>query len=161
MNRGVYIGCSVVLMVVAVFQDRIQSALVKSEQPSLREATDSATPTADELNLPHPPDFARVAEVGSVNSAPPKQSLEELGLFLESHGLPRILAKEAWAYGKTIQAVLKTGNNPRSGDLATDQALTSWSNICVMRLTRKYRMEPQVIRHFFAVVQSNNPALKP
>lgn len=94
-------------------------------------------------------------------SDPTQPSMEDLGLFLESHGLPRILAKEAWVYGKTIHAVMETGNEPRSGALATDHALTSWSNICVMRLTRKYRLEPEVVGQFFAVIQSNNPALKP
>jgi hypothetical protein len=161
MNRGVYIGCSVVLMVVAVFQDRIQSALVKSEQPSLREATESATPIPDESNLPRRPDSDRVAEVRSAKFADSKPSIEELELFLESHGLPRILAKEVLIYGSLINAVVETGNKPLTRVLATDQALTSWRDICVMRLTRKYRLEPEVIGQFFAVVQSNNPALKP
>lgn len=135
--------------------------MTTSAQPYLPETTASATSIQHKLELSQRPDSARVAEVRSGKSDPSKPSMEELGLFLESHGLPRILAKEVLIYGPLIHAVVETGNKPLTRVLATDHALTSWRDICVMRLTRKYRLEPEVIGQFFAVVQSNNPALKP
>jgi hypothetical protein len=150
-----------ILVLIAIYQDRIQSAMTTSAQPSLRETTESVTPFPHKLELPQRPDSARVAEERSAKSDPSKPSMEELELFLESHGLPRILAKEVLIYGPLIHAVVETGNKPQTRVLATDHALTSWRDICVMRLTRKYRLEPEVIGQFFAVVQSNNPALKP
>lgn len=161
MRRLISVSIICILLLIAIYQDRIQSAMTTSEQPSLRETSESATPIADESELPQRPDSARVAEVRSAKSAPSKPSMEELELFLESHGLPRILAKEVLIYGPLIHAVVETGNKPLTRVLATDHALTSWRDICVMRLTRKYRLKPEVIGQFFAVVQSNNPALKP
>ena len=161
MRRLLSVSIICILVLFAIYQDRIQSAMTTSAQPSLRETTETATPIPDESDVPRRPDSARVAEVRSAKSDPSKPSIEELGLFLESHGLPRILAKEVLIYGPLIHAVVETGNKPLTRVLATDQALTSWRDICVMRLTRKYRLEPEVIGQFFAVVQSNNPALKP
>ncbi len=161
MRRLISVSIICILLLFAIYQDRIQSAMTTSAQPSLRETTESATLIADESELLRRPDSARVAEVRSAKSDPSKPSIEELGLFLESHGLPRILAKEVLIYGPLIHAVVETGNKPLTRVLATDHALTSWRDICVMRLTRKYRLEPEVIGQFFAVVQSNNPALKP
>jgi hypothetical protein len=161
MRRLLSVSIICILVLFAIYQDRIQSAMTTSAQPSLREKTESATPIPDESDVPRRPDSARVAEVRSAKSDPSKPSIEELGLFLESHGLPRILAKEILIYGPLIHAVVETGNKPLTRVLATDHALTSWRDICVMRLTRKYRLEPEVIGQFFAVVQSNNPALKP
>lgn len=150
-----------ILLLFAIYQDRIQSAMTTSAQPSLRETTESATPNPQKLELSQRPDSARVAEVRPGKSDPSKPSMEELELFLEIHGLPRILAKEVLIYCPLIHAVVETGNKPLTRDVATDHALTSWRDICVMRLTRKYRLEPEVISQFFAVVQSNNPVLKP
>jgi hypothetical protein len=161
MRRLLSVSIICILVLFAIYQDRIQSAMTTSAQPSLREKTESATPIPDESDVPRRPDSARVAEVRSAKSDPSKPSIEKLGLFLESHGLPRILAKEVLIYGPLIHAVVETGNKPLTRVLATDHALTSWRDICVMRLTRKYRLEPEVIGQFFAVVQSNNPALKP
>ena len=161
MRRLLSVSIICILVLFAIYQDRIQSAMTTSAQPSLRETTETATPIPDESELPRRPDSARVAGVMSAKSDPSKPSIEELGLFLESHGLPRILAKEVLIYGPLIHAVVETGNKPLTRVLATDHALTSWRDICVMRLTRKYRLEPEVIGQFFAVVQSNNPALKP
>jgi hypothetical protein len=161
MRRLLSVSIICILVLFAIYQDRIQSAITTSAQPSLRETTESATPIPDKSELPRRPDSARVAEVRSAKSDPSKPSIEKLGLFLESHGLPRILAKEVLIYGPLIHAVVETGNKPLTRVVATDHALTSWRDICVMRLTRKYRLEPEVIGQFFAVVQSNNPALKP
>ena len=161
MRRLLSVSIICILVLFAIYQDRIQSAMTTSAQPSLRETTETATPIPNKSDVPRRPDSARVAEVRSAKSDPSKPSIEELGLFLESHGLPRILAKEVLIYGPLIHAVVETGNKPLTRVLATDHALTSWRDICVMRLTRKYRLEPEVIGQFFAVVQSNNPALKP
>ena len=161
MRRLLSVSIICILVLFAIYQDRIQSAMTTSAQPSLRETTETATPIPNKSDVPRRPDSARVAEVRSAKSDPSKPSIEELGLFLESHGLPRILAKEVLIYGPLIYAVVETGNKPLTRVLATDHALTSWRDICVMRLTRKYRLEPEVIGQFFAVVQSNNPALKP
>jgi hypothetical protein len=161
MRRLLSVSIICILVLFCIYQDRIQSAMTTSAQPSLRKTTETATPIPDESELPRRPDSARVAGVMSAKSDPSKPSIEELGLFLESHGLPRILAKEVLIYGPLIHAMVETGNKPQTRVLATDQALTSWRDICVMRLTRKYRLEPEVIGQFFAVVQSNNPALKP
>ena len=138
MRRLISVSIICILLLFSIYQDRIQSAMTTSAQPSLRETTESATPIADESELLRRPDSARVAEVRSAKSDPSKPSIEELGLFLESHGLPRILAKEVLIYGPLIHAVVETGNKPLTRVLATDHALTSWRDICVMRLTRKY-----------------------
>ena len=138
MRRLISVSIICILLLFAIYQDRIQSAMTTSAQPSLRETTESATLIADESELLRRPDSARVAEVRSAKSDPSKPSIEELGLFLESHGLPRILAKEVLIYGPLIHAVVETGNKPLTRVLATDHALTSWRDICVMRLTRKY-----------------------
>lgn len=161
-------GDRVIVVVVILFlmgfvfvQDHIHLKIFPHHQPASRYTTEYGSQSVSVSGAERGLDSDLKSAPPTTQTDPAKPSTEDLGLFLESHGLPRILAKEAWVYGKTIQAVLQTGNNPRSGDLATDQALTSWSNICVMRLTRKYRMEPEVIRQFFAVIQSINPALKP
>ena len=158
--RVIYIFIILSLLFFALFQSRIQSTFITPVEPPTREESESTKPTPD-ASGPTRGTSAQGAHSRAGKSDPTQPSMEDLGLFLESHGLPRILAKEAWVYGKTIHAVMETGNEPRSGALATDHALTSWSNICVMRLTRKYRLEPEVVGQFFAVIQSNNPALKP
>jgi len=161
MSRSVLVCISIFIILIAFLKQDISLLIRNSKVMKIGSESESNIQLNQLSRSERELDSGLKSRPLMTQTDPAKPSTEELGLFLESHGLPRILAKEAWVYGKTIQAVLKTGNNPRSGDLATDQALTSWSNICVMRLTRKYRMEPQVIRHFFAVVQSNNPALKP
>lgn len=80
MRRLISVSIICILLLFAIYQDRIQSAMTTSAQPSLRETTESVTPIADESELLRRPDSARVAEVRSAKSDPSKPSIEELGL---------------------------------------------------------------------------------
>ena len=65
MRRLISVSIICILVLFAIYQDRIQSALIKSEQTSVREAIESVTPIPDESELLKRPDSARVVEVRS------------------------------------------------------------------------------------------------
>lgn len=156
------LGAAIIFLIFVIFfQSTIQYKFFSRWESATGKTSEDSLYIDGKLKAQKHIGLVNFADRGTSKVDPAKPSTEEIGLFLESKGLPCILAKDAWVYGKAVHAIMETGNNPRSGALATDHALTSWSNICVMRLTRKYRLDPEVVSQFFALIHSNNPALNP